>query len=246
MSLGDKTVLERIVERIAAARHSGQIVVATTTTEEDDAIATLCEREGIACFRGHPADLLDRHYQTGKAYGAEIVVKIPSDCPLIDPAIIDRVLQEYCAHAEECDYASNLHPATYPDGNDVEVFSMSALERAWHEAQKDFEREHTTPYFWEHPEKFRLHNVSWDIALNYAMTYRWTLDYPEDYAFIRTVFEELSEEEPYFGFIDIIALLHRKPHLKKINEKFAGVNWYRHHLHELRTVDAEETKMLEE
>ena len=91
-------------------------------------------------------DRLDRHYQVAKLLKAYVVIKIPSDCPLIDPNIIDKVLKFYLDNSDKYDYVSNLHPATYPDGNDVEVMSMKALEDAWLNARKDLEREHTTPY----------------------------------------------------------------------------------------------------
>ena len=87
-------------------------------------------RAGVACVRGHPTDLLERHRVAAAEHGARHVVKIPSDCPLIDPAVIDEVIARYLAHEGALDYASNLHPATYPDGNDVEIFSRTALETA--------------------------------------------------------------------------------------------------------------------
>jgi spore coat polysaccharide biosynthesis protein SpsF len=198
-------------------------------------------------FRGHPTDLLDRHYLAGLVFGAEAVAKIPSDCPLIDPAVVDRVLARFAEG--DCDYAGNLHPASFPDGNDVEAMSMAALGIAWREADKPMEREHTTPFLWERPERFRLANVLWETDLHgvpirdYSMSHRWTLDYPEDYAFIRRVYEELYPAHPEFGLDDILDLLKARPEIRKINAAYAGVNWYRHHLHELRTVGAGQTRL---
>ena len=145
-----KTLLVRMIERIQVASLTGTIVVATTLDAEDDSIENICKENSILCYRGSSLDLLDRHYHVAKLFDADAVVKIPSDCPLIDPQVIDKVLQYYLDH--NFDFVSNLHPATYPDGNDVEVMSFKTLETAWKEAQKDFEREHTTPYIWEHPE----------------------------------------------------------------------------------------------
>lgn len=237
-----RPVLLRMIERLQRARLAGTVVVATTTDVEDDKIEALCLAEGIPCFRGHPTDLLDRHLRAAQWLEADVVVKIPSDCPLIDPAVVDRVIGYYLRHAGRYDYVSNLHPATYPDGNDVEAMSLAALQTAWREATRDFEREHTTPFLWERPERFRIGNVAWETGQNLSMTHRWTLDYPEDYALIKAIFEALYPVDPAFGLADILALLERRPELLEINRAYTGVNWYRHHLHELRTVRAEETR----
>lgn len=238
-----KPALVCMVERVLAAKLSGTVVVATTTEPADDVIEAVCENEGFACFRGHPTDLLDRHYQAGRAYGAEAVVKIPSDVVLIDPKIIDQVLGYYLATPTAYDYVSNLHPETHPDGNDVEVMSMAALETAWREARRDFEREHTTPFLWENPHRFRLANVTWETGLNYTMSHRWVLDYQEDYALIKAIYERLYPQNPRFGLAEILRLLEREPQLRAINAQHLGVNWYRHHLDELKTITPVERQM---
>jgi len=230
-----------MLERLTRVRTPATLVVATTTDPADRAIDNLCRDLGVPVFRGHPSDLLDRHYLAGLVHGADAVAKIPSDCPLIDPTVVDRVLERYLAG--DCDYASNLHPASFPDGNDVEVMSMAALGQAWREAALPMEREHTTPFLWERPERFRLANVAWGGGLDYSMSHRWTLDYPEDYQFIRRVYEELYPTQPDFGMEDILGLLANKPEIAAINAEHLGVNWYRHHLHELKTVDARHTRM---
>ena len=122
--------------------------------------------------------------------------------------------------------------------------SMEALKKAWDNAYKDFEREHTTPYFWENPALFRIGNVKWETGLDYSMTHRWTIDYYEDYLFIKEVYDELYNQNPRFGIHEILSLLSRKPELTKINEKYAGVNWYRNHLNQLKTISAEQTKQV--
>lgn len=237
MPLQGKPLLQRMLERVQAATTPFDLVVATTYEPEDDAVRTLCRSLQVDCFSGHPTDLLDRHYRAAVERRADVVVKIPSDCPLIDPAVIDRVLGFFLQHHNEYDYVSNLHPATYPDGNDVEVMTMETLTTAWREATRDFEREHTTPFIWERPERFRIGNVAWETGLNYSMSHRWTIDYPEDYAFIARVYDELwTEEKPIFSMQDILRLLEAKPDIAAMNAQYAGVNWYRHHAGELRTV----------
>lgn len=247
LDLVGKPVIVRMVERVARMKTDVAITVATTDRREDDPLAAICRAAGIPVFRGHPSDLLDRHYRAALEHGATVVAKIPSDCPLIDPSIIDGVFERF--GAGDSDYTSNLHPASYPDGNDAEVMSLASLETAWREASLPMEREHTTPYLWERPERFRLSNVLWEPgsgstrSRDYSMSHRWTLDYPQDYAFIRRVYEELDPGNPAFGLDDILDLLRRKPEIHAINAMYAGVNWYRHHLGELKTISADRTRM---
>lgn len=244
LSLAGKPLLLRLIERIKYAKLSGTVVVATTTDISDDPIFNLCLQENINVFRGHKTDLLGRHVGVGLKYDADVIVKIPSDCPLIDPKIINRVIKFFIDNQHHVDYVSNLHPATYPDGNDVEAISFHALLLAHHNAKQDFEREHTTPFLWENNHIFRVRNVEWDKELDYSMTHRWTIDYEEDYIFIKSVYDELYHRSPNFSMYDILNLLSRKPELAKINEKYCGVNWYRHHLHQLKTININQTKVL--
>ena len=244
LPLAGKPLILRIHERINLSRYAGEIVIAITNDESDNQLFKLCKQNYLNVFRGNSLDLLDRHYKAAKELNADVVIKIPSDCPLIDPEIIDKVILYYINNREKFDFVSNLHPPSYPDGNDVEIMSFSAMENAWINAKKDFEREHTTPYIWENPEKFRIGNVIWESGLDYSMTHRFTIDYKEDYEFIKKVYNELYEVNNKFGLKDIIALLEKKPEIKKINEMYAGVNWYRNHLNELKTILPEQTKKI--
>lgn len=238
-----ESLLYRMVERLQQIKHKASIVIATSENSEDDVIEEFCLAKNITCFRGSLNNLLDRHYQVGVLTNADIVIKIPSDCPLIDPRIVDKVLDFYFENEGEYDFVSNLHPATYPDGNDVEIMTFEALKKAWQEASRPLELEHTTPYFWENPDKFRLANVTWETGLDYSMSHRFTIDYYEDYLFIKRVFEELYPQNPAFSLEDILLLLQEKPEIFEINQQFAGVNWYRNHLGELKTITSEQTKL---
>ena len=243
LPLAEKPLLVRLIERIKAAKLVKTLVVATTYEQADDPIEKLCQEEKIECFRGHPTDLLDRHYQVGLSYGADAVVKIPSDVPLIDPKVIDSVLGFYVEHHKNYDYVSNLHPASYPDGNDVEVINQKSLYKAWLLARKPFEREHTTPFIWEKTSQFRLANVAWETGLSFALSHRWTIDYPADYLFIKTVYDELYSQNNIFSMEEILALVEQKPEIAEINSAYAGVNWYRNHLKDLSTIKASDTEM---
>ncbi len=241
-----KPLFVRQAERIRASMLCGRLVVATTHDPSDDVIVEACGKYGLDYFRGEPLDVLDRHYQAALRYGAQTVIKIPSDCPLIDPAIIDRVIGFYLECEGQFDYVSNLHPASYPDGNDVEVMRFGALEQAWKNAGRPFEREHTTPWLWERPEQFRIGNVSMEGGADMSMTHRFTIDYEEDFAFIELVFRELHSAKPLFGLADILSLLAARPDIFSINQQWAGVNWYRNHLDELKTVSAGQTKIIDQ
>lgn len=243
LPLAGKPMLVRMYERVAASKTPKEIIVATTTDVEDDAVVDLCEANDIKYFRGHPTDLLDRHYKAGLESGADIVVKIPSDCPLICPDVIDNVLNLYLENQGSFDFVSNLHPATHPDGNDVEVIPMKILEQVWKESDRDFEREHTTPYIWERPEKFRIGNLEWETGLDLSMSHRFVLDYEEDYEFIKRIYDELYKNKIDFKLCDIMMLLDRKPELKEINSIRAGINWYRDHFDELKTIRKEQLKI---
>lgn len=242
LPLAGEPLLLRMYERVALSEYAGTIIMAITEDELDNQLVTVCKRNSINVFRGNKVDLLDRHYKVANKFNAEVVIKIPSDCPLIDPKVIDKVILYYINNSNKFDFVSNLHPPTYPDGNDVEVMSFRALENAWLNAKKDFEREHTTPYIWENPDKFRIGNVVWETGLDYSMTHRFTIDYKEDYEFISRVYDELYHKNTKFGLDDILKLLEEKPEIKKINEMYAGVNWYRNHLNDLKTITSNQTK----
>lgn len=236
-----RPVLARQLERVLAADTVGTVVVATTHDPEDVAVADVAEAAGVPVVRGSRDDVLDRHRVAAEAHDADVVVKIPSDCPLIDPDVIDRVIGTFLADPERWDYLSNLHPPSWPDGQDTEVVARSALEAAAAEATRPFEREHTTPFIWERPDRFAIGNVRWDRDDDLSMSHRWTLDYPEDLAFVRAVYAELGPG-PDWGVDDVLDLLARRPGIHEINAGHAGVNWYRHHLDELTTVDATATR----
>lgn len=232
LPLAGAPMLQRQLERIQTARTPFELCVATTRSAFDEPIRDLCRRIGIPCVSGHPTDLLDRHMEAARAYDADAVVKIPSDCPLIDPEAIDRVLTAFLEAPERFDYMSNLHPATWPDGNDVEVVPFPVLETAWREAGRSFEREHTTPFLWERPERFRLANVTWETGHDLSLTHRFRVEEPEDYTFVTSVYEALwTLERPAFRLVDILTLLDSRPDLLHLNAHLAGASRFTPALH---------------
>ncbi|MBN2571907.1 MAG: glycosyltransferase family protein [Ignavibacteriales bacterium] len=244
MPILDKPILLWMIERISEAKLVGEIVVATSKDYSDDVIEELCKKEKIKIFRGNLYDLLDRHYQASKYYNADLVVKIPSDCPLIDPKIIDKVIGYYLDNSNQFDYVSNLHPATYPDGNDVEIMSMNALELAWDKAEKKYQREHTTPYIWENTDKFSIGNVTTEDNIDYSMNYRYTIDYFEDYLLIKKIYEGLYPQNSNFTYKDIIKFLDENKNIKVLNRKYLGRYWYENYINEIKNIDHYKNNLL--
>jgi len=237
LPLCGEPLLIRMVERINRASLHGTTVVATSAMQEDDIIEQLCNKYGFHCYRGSLNDLLDRHYQVACEYQADALVKIPSDCPLIDPLVIDQVIGYFLQNYPAFDFVSNLHPASYPDGNDVEIMSFGALKTAWSAAKRDFEREHTTPFIWENPSMFNIGNVTWPTGCDFSTSYRFTIDYKEDYHFILEVYNNLFPLKPRFGLDDILSLIKRNPRIAELNKRYAGRYWYENHLEELKTIN---------
>jgi glutamate-1-semialdehyde 2,1-aminomutase/spore coat polysaccharide biosynthesis protein SpsF len=212
--IAGRPMLWHVAGRVRRAHRVDRVVVATSSHPADDAIADLCERSGIPCFRGDETDVLDRFYRAACEHRAGVIVRVTADCPLIDPRVIDRVIEARAAGG--CDYATNTLLDTYPDGLDVEVFTFQALERAWREATKPSEREHVTPYI-RLSEEFVRSNVENEEAPS-VRGQRWTVDEPEDLEFVRRVYKALGEL-PQFGLREVQALLEREPSLRDAQGK---------------------------
>jgi spore coat polysaccharide biosynthesis protein SpsF len=162
-------------------------------------------------FRGDESDVLDRYWRAAQFVGADTVVRITADCPLIDPSLIDDVVRGFLQSS--ADYASNVLERTYPRGLDVEVISATALERAWRDADQPHQREHVTPYFYENPGLFKLLSVRGKTD---CTAYRWTLDTDEDLHLIRTIYERFDGKDD-FSWTDALRLMEQEPKLLSIN-----------------------------
>ncbi len=216
--IAGKPMLFHVVKRTEQSKMIDLATVATSDHRDDDVIEDFCEGNGIPCFRGSLDDVLNRYYQAAKHFGAQIIIRLTADCPLLDPDIIDRVAQTFSEGS--FDYVSNVMECTYPDGLDTEVFSFEALERAWQTARLKSEREHVTLYIRNHPEIFRLANVGHRENLSHL---RWTVDEPRDLDFVRSLFERF--EDPYVGMEEIVNFLRQHPKLSSMNagiERNAG------------------------
>jgi spore coat polysaccharide biosynthesis protein SpsF len=211
LDLASKPMLARVVERTQLAKRIDRVVVATTVEAEDDPIAALCRSRGWSVFRGSRDDVLDRYYQAALADKADPIVRITSDCPVIDAEIIDRVVQQLTAGIN---YASNINPRrTFPRGLDVEVFTFDALSAAWRDDCEPTGREHVTPFLYRHPERFRIGLV--ESEREEAASHRWSVDTPEDYDLLKRIYAHFGDEK--FGWLDVLDLLNRHPDWCDIN-----------------------------
>lgn len=214
MQAAGKTLLEHVVLRLRRIRNANRVVIATTVNPNDLPIVDLCGKLGVDCFRGSEEDVLDRFYQAALEYGAENIVRINSDCPLIDPAVAEKVIQHYLDRRDRLEYAANILASSYPIGMHTEIFPFRVLEEAWRESKDPMERENVTPFIYRNPGRYRLGSVVDDRDLSH---HRWTLDYPEDFALISAVIEALYPVKPDFGMEDVLALLDKNPDLAAMN-----------------------------
>ena len=213
-----------MLERLSNSKLIDKIVVATTTNPNDDELYNLIKDNDYEVFRGSEMDCLDRHFQVGKKFHADYICKITSDDPLIDPVLTDKIIAFFLQNSEKFDYVSNVHPPTFPDGLDVEIVKMESLENAWKNTTEQNDREHTTTFIWSNPSKFKIGNYENKSTKNLFLSERWTVDYPEDFEFVRTVYEELYKKNKIFSTEDILDLLERKPEIRSINKKYVSKN----------------------
>ncbi len=211
LDLAGKTVLGRVVERLRRVAAITAVVVATTDSVRDDAITDECRRESVAVFRGSEDDVLDRYYQVANWSGADVIVRITADCPLIDPEVTGETIDAFLS--TRCDYASNFLQRMYPRGLDTEVFTARALSQAWREASQAYQRAHVTPYIYQHPELFQLTSVSGSADYSH---HRWTIDVREDYELIRSLYDRVAGKID-FGWRDVLGILQREPQLVELN-----------------------------
>jgi hypothetical protein len=208
--LGRAMVL-RQMERLKRSREIGRLVLATSTDKSDDGLAVAVETAGYEVYRGSLDDVLGRYYTCAVQYGADHIVRVTGDCPVIDWRIVDDVIVRHLA--EQNDYTRTTE--RFPDGLDTEVMTFATLSQAYREAWLASEREHVTLYFRNNPERFRIGSV--DCAEDYR-DFRWTVDEPCDFAFVEAVYEELYAKNKDFSMQDILSLLKEQPDLRMLNQ----------------------------
>ena len=205
-----KPLLYYVTNQLRYCSKVKNLVIATTTNQEDDEIEKFANNNSINVFRGKEKDVLDRYFQCAKKYSFSTIVRITADCPLIDPQIVDKVIEQF--FSENYDFATNTLTSTFPIGTDVEVFSFSALNKAWENAQLPSEREHVTPYF-HNKENFKIINVENDKNIS---NLRLTVDRIEDFELIKQILNNISINPIHLE--DVLELFSRKPELIEINK----------------------------
>ena len=231
--IAGQPMLTRVFVRTSRAQTLDEVIFATTTDASDDPVAEYCGFGGIPFTRGSLFDVLDRYYQSALQTGADVIVRITADCPVIDPVLIDDVVKTMLE--DDYDFVCNRLPPpwqrTYPIGLDVEACTFKVLKKAWQEAREPQHREHAMPYFYEGVQLTTLNRQlqtgtsprGFNIALRQHTTdfgdYRWTVDTPEDLEFMRQVYARFNGRDD-FSWREVLDLVHDEPELMKIN---AGV-----------------------
>lgn len=215
-SVCGKPLLYYSIARSSLSKYADIVIVATTNSEEDDQIVDWCKKNGIAFFRGSEEDVLDRYYQAAKKFNLNTVIRITSDCPFVDPRIIDMLI--LILQNQGLDYVSNrINKRTWPHGLDAEAMTFEALEKVWRHATSQDEREHVTPYIMRHPELFKTLEVPYikeDLS-----HIRLTVDYAEDLEFSTILMEEMMKKQGIeFSWKNIVKTLKCKPELSDINK----------------------------
>ena len=206
-----KPVLYFVIKQLQECKLIDKIIVATTTNEEDEEIVNYIKNLGIDCFRGNPKDVLDRYYQCAKEYSVSTIVRIPSDKPLIDPEIVDKVISMF--ENNSYDYITNFLPnPTFPSGTEVEIFSINALKKAWENAKLPSEKEHVTPYFSNHQDEFKITHIKNSENLSHL---RWAVDKMEDLKLVRKIVSKIKKRPILMK--NIVDLFSKEPELTEIN-----------------------------
>lgn len=216
--IAGKTLLEHVIERVKRAVFVNEIIIATTELERDRPIVELAGSIGVKSFRGSEADVLERYYQAARQNSVDLIVRITSDCPLIDPNLGDELISFYMRHPDKYLLVTNAGPdnakRTYPRGLDLEVFPFLVLERASQTAKKAYQRQHVTPWIYETYGEDKIYYFK--HSPDYSC-FRWTVDTADDLLLIKKIYEHLYDESRPFNFTDVLRLLREKPELAKIN-----------------------------
>jgi spore coat polysaccharide biosynthesis protein SpsF len=213
LDVAGSPMLTCVVNRVRRAKMLDAVVVATSTLPADDSIEALCAEQRWDYFRGSEDDVLDRYYRAAVDYQAGAVVRVTSDCPLIDPLLIDGVVQTFLDSQPNGQYASNVFPVrTFPRGLDTEIIRFDVLEWVWRSDQNPAWREHVTSYVHRHPERFDIRSVTSTVDYSHL---RWTVDTPQDLELVRLIYNHFGSDS--FAWQEVLPLLEQHPEWLAIN-----------------------------
>lgn len=222
LKIGDKPMLQHVVNQIKKSKYVDEIIIATTTSKKDEKIVTFCKKNNLNYFRGSNQNVLNRYYHCSKKYSCDPVVRISSDCPFIDPYVIDKTVEIF--FAKSYDYVSNNIEkiknkwensiCNFPQGMVIEICNFRSLEKAWKNARKPSEKEHVFPYVQFTPSKFKIFSFSHESDLSYI---RCTVDKKQDLKFVREVWRRIPKSKKIIHISDIEKIIKKEPHLIEIN-----------------------------
>jgi spore coat polysaccharide biosynthesis protein SpsF len=215
LKIAGKSLLEYQIERLLRVSLADSVVVATTLNNTDQPIVNLCNQLGVAIYRGDENDVLARYFEAAITYDADVIVRVTSDCPLIDPQIVDEVIQSYLDLQPQVRYVSNTLQRTLPRGMDTEVFAIEALKEAFQGATTTPDREHVTPFIYRQPKRYGISQVIYNKDESH---HRWTVDTPEDFELIQRILEYLYPKRPEFNLNDCIELIAQRPEWSSLND----------------------------
>jgi len=213
-------MLWQMINRLKHAKKIDEIILAIPDTKENNILEKFAKQYNLKYYRGSENDVLSRYYNAAKKFRCYIVVRLTSDCPLIDPEIVDKVVEKHLKTG--ADYTSNILKRTFPRGLDTEVFNFEILEKAQQKAKEFYQREHVTPYIWKNPKLFKLRNLKADKDLKFPH-FRWTVDTKEDLQLIKEIYKYLYKPGRIFYAKDVIDLFNKHPELIGINIKQKGL-----------------------
>lgn len=211
----DKPMLAYQIERIKKAAKLDKIILATSTEEQDQALVELAKQLQIEAYQGSLENVLERFYYAGYQYKADHVMRLTGDCPLIDPQLLDQLVDFHLAG--QFDYSANCLQPSFPDGLDAEIMRWSVLEEAFHEAQLFSEKEHVTPFIHKRPERYQLGHFK--NAQDYS-SLRWTVDELKDFELIENIYQNLFPKNPNFTWQDVLQYVEANPNLKNYNTQY--------------------------
>jgi len=210
----DKPMLQYVVDQVSYANLVDELVVATTINPKDDEIVEFCKNSGVKCFRGSENNVLARYYYAAKEFKANCVVRICSDSPLVDPFVIDKIVEIFLKNKGRYDYVSNTLDQTYPLGMNVEVFSQLSLEKSFLNSCKDYEKEHVTPYMYTNPKFFNIYKEQLSEKLNHL---RLTVDESQDFSLVEFIIKKLYCNDKPIYIKDISELYKKNKDVFSIN-----------------------------
>ena len=222
LKLANDSLLSHVVNRLRPSKQIDKIVIATTSSLKDNIVEDWCLNNSLEYFRGSENNVLDRYYHSAKKFNADIVVRVTADDPFKDYRLIDQAIK--ILKDKTYDFVCNNNPVSFPEGLDVEVFSMDALSKSFFNSTSNFEKEHVTQYMHRNKKNFKIFNIKNFKDLSF---YRWTIDTEDDYLFAKEIYNRLFNFKTIFLTEDIYQLLDKNPKLMQINNEVKKSDLYK-------------------